>query len=160
MANPNRTDYEGEPLSGPGILWINSKVTDPATLSVNAFERWYEDIHIPDIIAAKPGGVVASWRYKCQDSSRKAPFLAVYRVPDMSFLQSSEFKSIPMVHPTLPDNGPIHRYADFDARFLGHVESWSSKDASSGSKFPSHKTYVQMTYCLDRPYTDAHLGGD
>ncbi|CAM1509559.1 Fc.00g032980.m01.CDS01 [Cosmosporella sp. VM-42] len=129
MANPNRTDYEGPPLSGPGILWINSKVTDPAHLPVEAFNRWYEEVHIPDIIGAKPGGVLASWRYKCGDSDRPAPFLAVYKVPDMGFLQSKEFKSIPMVHPTLPGHGPIHRFADFDARFLAHVETWKSDKA-------------------------------
>lgn len=135
MANPNRTDYEGPALSGPGILWINSKLTDPESLPVEKFTRWYEDVHIPDIIAAKPGGVAASWRYKCLDANRPAPFLAVYKVPDMGFLQSSEFKAIPMVHPTLPGNGPIHRFAEFDARFLGHVESWKasdSKDSESG----------------------------
>jgi len=132
MANPNRTDYEGPPLSGSGILWINSKVTDSASLPVEAFNRWYEEIHIPDIIAAKPGGVLASWRYKCVDLDRSAPFLAVYKVPDMGFLQSKEFKSIPMVHPSLPGNGPIHRFADFDARFLGHVETWKSDNAQDG----------------------------
>ncbi len=131
MANPNRTDYEGEPLSGPGILWINSKVTDP-NFSVEAFTSWYEGIHIPDIIAAKPGGVVASWRYKSADANRAAPFLAVYKVPDMGFLQSAEFKAIPMVHPSLPGNGPIHRHAEFDARFLGHVETWKSDKATPG----------------------------
>jgi hypothetical protein len=132
MANPNRTDYEGEPLSGPGILWINSKVTGQGALSVPAFNSWYEDIHIPDIISARPGGVVASWRYICKDNARTASFLAVYKVPDMSFLQSPEFKSIPMVHPTLPGNGPIHRFADFDSRFLGHIETWSTENAPPG----------------------------
>jgi hypothetical protein len=123
MANPNRTDYEGEPLSGPGILWINSRITDPA-MTPEAFTRWYEQIHIPDIIAAKPGGVVASWRYQALNP-RSAPYLAVYKVPDMGFLQSAEFKAIPMVHPSLPGGGPIHRFAEFDARFLRLVESWS-----------------------------------
>jgi hypothetical protein len=134
MANPNRTDYEGEPLSGPGILWINSKVTDPASLPVENFTKWYEQVHIPDIIAAgsklPSEGIVSSWRYKCLDTSRPAPFLAVYKVPDMGFLQSPEFKGIPMTHESLPDNGPIHRFAEFDARFLGHVETWSSKSAN------------------------------
>lgn len=133
MANPNRTDYEGPPLSGPGILWINSRLTDPSFLPANSFHRWYEDIHIPDIIAAKPGGVVASWRYQCLDKTRDAPWLAVYKVPDMGFLQSSEFKAIPMVDDTLPEGGPIHKFAAFDARFLGFVESWKSKSAGNGT---------------------------
>jgi hypothetical protein len=105
----------------------------------------------PDIIAAKPGGVAASWRYRCTDKQRPAPFLAVYKVPDMGFLQSSEFKSIPMVHPSLPDNGPIHRFAEFDARFLGHVESWSSEQAESGSAyFPKSSASILATLTWDR----------
>jgi hypothetical protein len=133
MANPNRTDYEGEAFPGPGILWINSRVTNPEALSVSAFESWYENIHIPDIIGAKLGGVVSSWRYRCADSNRSAPFLAVYKVPSMAFLQSPEFKAIPMTHPSLPGNGPIHRFAEFDARFLGFSQSWRSKSARSGA---------------------------
>ncbi|CAK7203428.1 hypothetical protein SEUCBS139899_006162 [Sporothrix eucalyptigena] len=132
MANPNRTDYEGPELSGPGILWINSKVTDPESLPVDKFTRWYEDVHIPDIIAARDGGIISSWRYQCANTDRAAPFLAVYKCPNMGFIQSTEFKSIPMTHPTLPGNGPIHRFADFDARFLEHIETWSSLDAADG----------------------------
>ncbi|CAK7215426.1 hypothetical protein SCUCBS95973_002468 [Sporothrix curviconia] len=132
MANPNRTDYEGPELSGAGILWINSKVTDPLSLPVDEFTRWYEDVHIPDIIAARDGGIISSWRYQCTDAGRAAPYLAVYKCPNMGFIQSTEFKSIPMTHHSLPGNGPIHRFADFDARFLKHVETWSSPDAADG----------------------------
>jgi hypothetical protein len=133
MANSNRTDYEGPPLSGPGVLWINSRITDTASLSVDAFATWYENIHIPDIIAAKPGGILASWRYQCTDKDRPAPFLAVYKVPDLAFLQSPEFKAIPMTHPTLHENGPIHRFAQFDSRFMGHVETWKRNDAKDSA---------------------------
>lgn len=132
MANPNRTDYEEPSLSEPGLIWINSKVTDKAILSDEAFTRWYEDIHIPDVIAAKHGGILASWRYQCANKERSAPYLAVYKVPDMGFLQSPEFKAIPMTHPTLPGNGPIHQFADFDARFMEHIKTWESKDANDG----------------------------
>ncbi len=136
MANPNRTDYEGPALSGPGILWINSKITDPASLSVDQFTQWYEGVHIPDIIAARPGGIVSSWRYQSADAGRPAPYLAVYKCPDLGFITSTEFKSIPMTHPTLPGNGPIHRFADFDARFLRHMETFSREGAAAG-RFPS-----------------------
>jgi hypothetical protein len=32
----------------PGLLFVNSKITSP-DLSPEAFKRWYEDVHIPDI---------------------------------------------------------------------------------------------------------------
>jgi hypothetical protein len=131
---PKRTDYSGEPLSGPGILWINSKVTAPDKLSVEEFTKWYEGKHIPDIIAAKKGGIVASWRYQCMDPERKAPFLAVYSCPDLSFLQSVEFKAIPMTHETLPGGCPIHLFADFDARFYKRVQVYETKKSKPGMK--------------------------
>jgi hypothetical protein len=132
---PKRTDYTGEPLSGPGILWINSKVTKPDKLSVEEFTRWYEEVHIPDIIAAKPGGIIASWRYQCLDPERTAPFLAVYSCPDLAFLQSAEFKAIPMTHDTLPGNGPIHLFADFDARFYKRVHVYETEQTKPGRVF-------------------------
>lgn len=133
-----RTDYEGEPLSGPGILWINSKVTAPDQLSIETFTKWYEGVHIPDIIAARPGGIVASWRYQCMDPERKAPFLAVYSCPDLSFLQSAEFKAIPMTHEMLPGNGPIHRFADFDARFYKRVQVYETEKSKTGMEHTPH----------------------
>ena len=128
-----RTDYQGEPLSGPGILWINSKVTKPEELPIEVFERWYETVHIPDLIAAKPGGILASWRYKCVDPSREAPFLAVYSVPDLGFLQSKEFKAVPMTDEMLPDNGPIHLFAEFDARFYKRVQVFETEKSKPGN---------------------------
>jgi hypothetical protein len=122
MSNPNRTVYDGPPLSGPGILWINSKIDAPDQISPELYKEWYETVHIPDIIAAKPGGIIASSRYECMDPARKAPYLAVYSVPDLGFLQTPEFKAVPMVHDMLPDGGPVHRFASFDSRFYQRVQ--------------------------------------
>ena len=143
-AIPVRTDYQGEPLSGPGILWINSKVTHPDELPVEKFERWYEQVHIPDLIAAKKGGILASWRYKCFDPARSAPFLAVYSVPDLGFLQSKEFKAVPMTHEMLPGNGPIHRFAEFDARFYKQIHVYETEKSKPGQFFSCPRVSLRV----------------
>lgn len=127
-----RTTYDGPPLSGPGILWINSKITAPDQVSPELYKKWYESVHIPDIINARPGGVIASSRYQCMDSERPAPYLAVYSVPDLGFLQSPEFRAVPMTHEMLPEGGPIHRFASFDARFYQRVEIAEREGAPPG----------------------------
>lgn len=133
--NPTRTDYEGPPLSGPGILWINSKVVKPDELSDELFQTWYEQVHIPDLIAARPGGIIASWRYRCFDPERSAPYLALYSVPDLGFLTSPEFKAVPMVHDMLPGGGPIHRFASFDARYYKQVQVYETENSKPGMPY-------------------------
>jgi len=127
MANPTRTVYSGPPLTGPGILWINSKIIAPDKLSPELFKTWYEEVHIPDIIAAKPGGVLAAWRYKCANPERPAPYLALYSIPDLAFLQTDEFRAVPMVHEMLPEGGPIHKFASFDARYYKKTQVYEKE---------------------------------
>lgn len=132
MANPNRTAYEGPPLSGPGILWVNSKITDADQLSPELFKKWYEMAHIPDLINAKKGGVLASSRYQCPDPKQPAPYLAVYSVPDLGFLQTPEFRAVPMKHDMLPGGGPIHRFVSFDTRFYQRLQVVERPGATAG----------------------------
>ena len=66
------------------------------------------------------------------EATRDAPYLAVYTVPDLGFLQSAEFKSVPMVHEMLPGGGPIHKFASFDARFYQRVHVFERSSAPVG----------------------------
>lgn len=146
MAEPTLTHYQGDALAGPGMFWVNSRLKpDPnaPSLTTDQFTQWYEAIHIPDIFAAKPGGITAAWRYQCLDPSRPSPFLAVYKVPDMGFLQTPEFESIPVAHGTLPGGGPIYALADFDARFLSHVETWKSSKHGTGNNCKCSIAHVE-----------------
>jgi hypothetical protein len=132
MTNPNRTDYAGGE-EGLGIIWVQSLIKDKEKLSAESFNRWYEDIHIPDILAAGNGGVVSAWRYKAVDPSRPRPWMGVYKVPDVAFLGSNQFKSIPMSHPMLPGPGPIHQWADFDGRYYKHVQTFEAEGNQKGT---------------------------
>ncbi|KAF2246558.1 hypothetical protein BU26DRAFT_566921 [Trematosphaeria pertusa] len=124
MSNPNRTTYTGPPLSGPGIIWVNS-VPRPS-LPDATFNAWYQTVHIPDILSAKPSsgraGCAAAWRFKCTDAARPRPYLALYAVPDLSFIQSAEFAGISQYDDLLPEGGPSQEYVDFDTRIYQRVQ--------------------------------------
>jgi hypothetical protein len=122
MPSTKRTAYNGPPLSGPGIIWTASKLEATDKVPPELFKKWYETVHIPEIIAVKPGGVVAASRYQCMDPERAAPYLAVYSLPDLGYLQTPEFKSVSMSDPMLPEGGPVHKFVAFDTRFYQRVQ--------------------------------------
>jgi hypothetical protein len=127
MSNPNRTAYTGPPLSGPGIIWVNS-VPKPS-LPEDTFNKWYQTVHIPDIIGAESGtgGCVAAWRFKCRDPSRPRPYLALYSVPNMGFVQSAGFSKVSQYSEMLPEGGPSQKFVDFDTRFYQRVQVFESR---------------------------------
>ena len=79
-------------LSGkkPGLLWVNSKIKAPDELSPEAYTKWYEDVHIPDIF--KTSGIHEAYRYQTLGQDDERPYLALYPLQDLDFLQTDEFK--------------------------------------------------------------------
>ncbi|KAF2017738.1 hypothetical protein BU24DRAFT_449347 [Aaosphaeria arxii CBS 175.79] len=168
MSNPNRTSYNGPPLSGPGIMWVNS--APRSQLDEAVFNQWYQTVHIPDIIAATPSnspGCTAAWRFRSSDNSRKRPHLAIYNVPDMSFIESAEFKSISQHSELLPESGPSQDYINFDTRFYQQVQVFTKPEVSgiedgSGEmgkviKSTAIQPEAGMGGELDRWYRQEHL---
>ncbi|KAF2662553.1 hypothetical protein K491DRAFT_686435 [Lophiostoma macrostomum CBS 122681] len=167
MSNPNRTAYEGPPLTGPGIMWVNS-VPKPQ-LEEKVFNQWYQEVHIPDIVNAKPGdGCVAAWRFKSQNPTRPRPYLALYAVPDMSFIQSPEFGEVSQYHEMLPEGGPSQKFVDFDTRFYRRTQTYEKEEEDNTGFVPQgigrvvKSTAMQpapgMSEELDRWYREEHLG--
>lgn len=74
----------------PGLLWVNSKITKPDELSTQAYTKWYEEVHIPDIF--KTSGIKEAARWEAIDPSNERPYLALYPLEDLDFLQTDEFK--------------------------------------------------------------------
>lgn len=120
-------------MSGPGLIWSNSKITAPETLSSELFERWYDQKHIPDVMGARAGGVVAAWRYKCLDPDRDTPYLTLYNVPDLEVVTTEEFKAIPMTSEMLPSDASIHTMALFDTRFYRRIQVHERAGAKKGA---------------------------
>ena len=108
-------------MSTPGLLYVESVITEPSHLSSETFTQWYEQEHIPDILATS--GINVAFRYESVDPHATRPYLACYPLQSLEFLQTPEFTSIP-IHSTRflppgPDGGAgrFFDHADFDMRY-------------------------------------------
>ena len=119
-------------LSGPGVFWVNSGVATPNLLSYPDYVRWYENVHIPDWMGAKAGAISGAWRYQALDSNRSTPFLVLYKYNDVADLSAPEFSAVPLTHPSLPEGGPITKFAQFQGIAGPHIETWKSAVATGG----------------------------
>ncbi|CAK7216829.1 hypothetical protein SCUCBS95973_002940 [Sporothrix curviconia] len=114
------------PLAGPGVFWISSNTSDTAVFSYDDLVRWYEEVHIPDMMHADTEQPLpVARRYEALSSTEK-PFLVVYKMPDLAFVASDAFRKIPLHHETLPGCGPIAQYAHFRGRFARFERAWES----------------------------------
>lgn len=83
-----------------GVLWVSSRITQPAALSRDKFTSWYEDQHINEVVALP--GVSAAVRYEAvrgvvpDDAPflNKADWLTVYEMEDVGCRFSKEFKGL------------------------------------------------------------------
>jgi len=119
----------------PGIFLANSGVLPAYASSVlpyPAFVKWYEEIHIPDWMGAKPGAITAAWRYESADPTRATPFLAAYKYPDVSAQSAPEFAAVSLSHPSLPEGGPISKFITISIQAGGHIETWRSGSTGDG----------------------------
>jgi len=115
----------------PGLLWVNSRITTPETLSDADFNTWYNSVHIPDVVATSM--VNSAARYKSIDPASKNPYLALYPVSDVTWLGGDEFHSIPVTSDYFP--GPSHacfEFAQFDTRYYEFVHGYEKPGARAG----------------------------
>ncbi|KAK4195464.1 hypothetical protein QBC40DRAFT_288994 [Triangularia verruculosa] len=107
--------------SKPGIIAVRSRPSPLLTSIV--FQKWYEDIHIPDVLGT--GHVKSATRYHTSDSS-SMPFLAIYQLPDMFWLHEDDCKfwKIPLRSEVLPgDNTSIFDVAEFKTEFFEMIDT-------------------------------------
>jgi hypothetical protein len=101
-----------ETPTGTGLMTARSKITSPELLSVDAFTKWYNEIHVPDVLASS--GVVSAFRYVTANPGKvERPYLAYYPLQDLGFLNSEEFRTIPVTSKTLPGSQNIFDLVDF-----------------------------------------------
>ncbi|KAK6439645.1 hypothetical protein LTR95_004139 [Oleoguttula sp. CCFEE 5521] len=110
----------------PGLLFVNSKITRPDQLSPQQYSRWYEDTHIVDIF--KTSGIKEAARWEALDPKQDRPYLALYPLEDLEFLNSDEFKAIPVHDDNLPGSGQIFTLADFDTRYYAFEQLYEPED--------------------------------
>jgi hypothetical protein len=114
-----RLAYSGAPPSGPGIFLSLSKITDK-NLSDDVFNRWYNEVHIRDVL--NTGCITKAYRFKDKNPNAERPYAALYVCPDMSCIGGEKMKSIPMTSDMLPGGKNCHGLASFDTRFYSTTQ--------------------------------------
>jgi hypothetical protein len=113
-------------ITGPGLFYVRSRIAQSAkdTFDEATFLRWYDDDHIPEVVATS--GVNSGFRYldgnktsPLGNESNGKPFLALYPVADTAFTISKEFTSINVKSEILPGDVEIWDLADMDVSVLG-----------------------------------------
>jgi len=135
-----------------GLLWVASKISDPAETSPFTFNTWYNDTHIPDVLATSE--VKTASRYQNIDPAGERQYLALYPVSDVDWLSSEEFGSIAISHEvfrTKGKSGSVFEVADFDTRIYEFVHGFEAEGVKSGMCIPKlNQSRNKRTKCLLR----------
>lgn len=143
-------------ISGPGILYVNSKISRPDILDEDTYLNWYDNDHIAEIV--QTSGVESAWRFKDVNiGSVEKPYLAMYPLKDLAFTQGSEFKGIRVHSDMLPNGGPIYDLADVDVRYMNLIQVF---DPTKKGKGESVRRSVggSLRLTIHRAYENSHLG--
>lgn len=127
------------PFTGPGILWVTSKITKPEHLSEQTYLTWYDDEHIPEILTSTP--VKSLLRFRNHDATADRPYLVTCPLEDMADVKS--FKGLKVKSENLPDEegkpgGSPHDCADLDYRFYQLIQKYEPHggEATLGTSSP------------------------
>jgi len=144
----------------PGILTVNSGVIKPVELSQAAFDSWYCDEHIPEVVAKS--GISHAYRYEHVDNgaspARRLNFLTIYGMDDINFTRSDEFKGLEGQRPG-PSRERIFDKSEFDTRSyeLVQVEE-AAGTTTSGKITPQLHTMKTIDELQNqRPYFSGKL---
>jgi len=105
----------------PGLLLVNSKITNPI-LNEETFIKWYSTEHIPEIL--ETSGVKSALRFQNKDLKAERPYLVLYPMENIGFLQSDEFKKIGFYSELLPAGAPIYDLTDMDVRVYSFIDKY------------------------------------
>jgi hypothetical protein len=112
------------------MVWVNSKITNTSAITPSNFSKWYEEVHIPDMLKA---GVKTAFLYKNIDPKADRPWFALYLIPEMALLSTKEFGAIPMTSDFF--DIPSKRgdeVADFDGRVYEFIQSYEKEGVKPG----------------------------
>jgi hypothetical protein len=117
-------------MATPGLLFSNTRISRPDILNEEVYLDWYFSEHIPDVI--KTGGVDAGLFYVNQDPKVEKPYLAIYPMPDISFLGSDEFKKIRVKSDMLPGSGLCYDVMEADVRYYKEIQVFGRDGSKTG----------------------------
>jgi hypothetical protein len=98
-----------------GLLWLLSKPNYPGFTDA-IFNKWYTEVHLVDVVNS--GLIDLAVRYKNVDPTAKWPYLAIYRIPDLNYWNSTagqaKFLTIPIYNPLLPDGKSLYEVITYE----------------------------------------------
>lgn len=116
-------------MAKSGLLFVASRIKNNE-LSEEAYNDWYNNIHLEDILAS--GGTKLALRFRNVNSEAKMPYLALYPLPDMSFMQSKEARDVPMQHHTFPGSGNVYDSVEFMRRTYELIQTFEGQETKPG----------------------------
>jgi hypothetical protein len=126
-----------------GILFVTSYIINPSKTTDEAYNRFYNDEHLPDVISS--GGTTLGLRYKNTKPATETdmPYLALYPV-DTQWLGSPEHNHLI----TSTKKSPAMQTEDrnelvkFDSRFYEKIQTFEGYDLQAKSNEPRGQTIV------------------
>ncbi|KAI9876063.1 MAG: hypothetical protein M1830_007424 [Pleopsidium flavum] len=113
-----------------GLLYVDARFTNPE-LSVEAFDKWYDEEHIPHLLTMS--GCHAAMRFVDIDAKAEIPFLTLYLLKDVFWVHSAEFgTSIVSTESDLLPGRSVFKSVAFDVRSYTLVESIVGEGAEYG----------------------------
>ncbi|KAH6660051.1 hypothetical protein BKA67DRAFT_38523 [Truncatella angustata] len=148
-------------LSGPGSLYVESKIANPKILDETTYLKWYDEVHIPEIIQMT--GIKSARRFKDINPDADKPYLAIYPLKDIAFLGSEEFKHYTIKSDLLPGTGDITELADFSNRIDSLIQVYDPTQRGTGHTRSIISAQIELkeeadAEEFDKWYREEHLG--
>lgn len=108
-------------IKGPGLLFVQSRITQPDVMSEEVFMHWYDTDHIAEVIETTGVDSAIRWKHD-QLETTPLPYLSVYPLEDIAFLRTDEFKAIRVTSDLLPGTKLCYDLAAFDVGYYNIVQ--------------------------------------
>jgi hypothetical protein len=128
--NPDTNDIMAGNISGPGILYVEARISRPDILDEETYTKWYHEDHIAEIV--ETSGINSARRFKNIDPNAHRPYLAMYPMKDLAFTQGEEFKKIRVKSDILPGSGICYDMADNDVRYDNLIQVYDPTKKGPG----------------------------
>ena len=115
----------------PGLMLVRSRPKHPEELTDEVFNKWYSTVHIQDVVNS--GAADLAIRYKNLDPKAEYPYLALYRIPDLAFLQdTSQMEKIPTKSDMLPGSHDLFQELEMERRVYGLLQKFEGQTQRPG----------------------------
>ncbi|KAK5134147.1 hypothetical protein LTR08_006922 [Meristemomyces frigidus] len=126
----------------PGLMFVGSRVIDPSKTSDEKYNRFYNEEHLPDVFSH--GVCKFAVRYKNINTSSPMPYIALYPLEDVAFLQGPKLGKLvedTKISRTF-DNTDINEHVHFEPRGYEKIQTFEGYGNSDKSDNHPGKTVV------------------